>query len=176
MGEFAQDVRGRMQVAGNPNRVAVGTNGVAGNAIGKVGDVGKSGVPNRAVDDSIVTIKTEVERVDGGNRLAGEGEVTPLVGKGEQYTNGRKNRLNPNIRYQTGEYDYFYETNGACRIKKFETENLQLTTRTERLSHSKNTLSKVKGQDHAGHLAGDPHKEVRVNLEVIYSGSDMHPD
>ncbi|WP_166001749.1 DNA/RNA non-specific endonuclease [Bacillus sp. Cs-700] len=37
----------------------------------------------------------------------------------------------------------------------FETRNLQLTSRTERLSHSKNTLGKVKGQDHAGHLAGD---------------------
>ncbi|MEB6548564.1 DNA/RNA non-specific endonuclease [Heyndrickxia sporothermodurans] len=38
---------------------------------------------------------------------------------------------------------------------KFETEKLQLTTRKDRLSHSKNTPGKVKGQDHAGHLAGD---------------------
>ncbi|WP_273851825.1 DNA/RNA non-specific endonuclease [Guptibacillus spartinae] len=167
MGEFVQDVRGGMQIAGNSNRVAVGANGVAGNAVGKVGDVAESGIasvsrssgPNRAVDDSIVRIKTEVERVDGGNRtgnrLAGESEVTPLVGKGEQYTNGRKNRLKPNIRYQTGEYDYFYETDGAGRITKFETDNLQLTTRVNRLSHSRNTLGKIKGKDHAGHLAGD---------------------
>ncbi|APH07148.1 hypothetical protein A9C19_16450 [Bacillus weihaiensis] len=90
-----------------------------------------------------------------GNRLAGESDVKTLVGRGEQYTNGRKNRLKPNIRYQTGEYDYFYETDGAGRLVKFETENLQLTTRTDRLSHSKNTPGKVKGQDHAGHLAGD---------------------
>lgn len=43
----------------------------------------------------------------------------------------------------------------AGRISKFETDNLQLTTREERLSHSRNTPGKVKGQDHAGHLAGD---------------------
>ncbi|MFD2656797.1 DNA/RNA non-specific endonuclease [Gracilibacillus thailandensis] len=59
------------------------------------------------------------------------------------------------MRYKTGEYNYFYETDSAGRIVKFETENLQLTTRTDRLSHSKNTPGKVKGQDHAGHLAGD---------------------
>ncbi|PEF58407.1 DNA/RNA non-specific endonuclease [Bacillus paranthracis] len=75
--------------------------------------------------------------------------------KGEQFTNGRKNRLKPDIRYKTGEYDYFYETDNLGRIEKFETDKLQLTEREKRLSHSKNTLGKVKGQDHAGHLAGD---------------------
>ncbi|NRD76980.1 DNA/RNA non-specific endonuclease [Bacillus sp. BRMEA1] len=101
-------------------------------------------------------INLEEAAVKGtGNRLAGESEVKTLVGRGEQYTNGRKNRLKPNIRYQTGEFDYFYETDSAGRLVKFETENLQLTTRTDRLSHSKNTPGKVKGQDHAGHLAGD---------------------
>lgn len=34
-------------------------------------------------------------------------------------------------------------------------DNLQLTKRTERLSHSKNTPGKIKGKDDAGHLAGD---------------------
>ncbi|MGG3231551.1 DNA/RNA non-specific endonuclease [Peribacillus frigoritolerans] len=62
---------------------------------------------------------------------------------------------NPDIRYKTGEYDYLYETDNLGRITKFETENLQLTERKDRLSHSKNTPGKVKGQDHAGHLAGD---------------------
>ncbi|WP_273834230.1 hypothetical protein [Guptibacillus sedimenti] len=83
MGEFVQDVKGGMQVAGNPNRVAVGANGVAGNAVGKVGDVAESGVAsvsrsggsNRAVDDSIVRIKTEVERVDGGKGIKGTDEI-----------------------------------------------------------------------------------------------------
>ncbi|MCK1983220.1 MULTISPECIES: T7SS effector LXG polymorphic toxin [Peribacillus] len=109
------------------------------------------------------TVKdSKVEGVSGesiskgtGNRLAGESEVITLVRKGEQYTNGRKNRLKPNIRYQTGEFDYLYETDNAGRLVKFETEKLQLTTRTDRLSHSKNTPGKIKGQDHAGHLAGD---------------------
>ncbi|MEB2275587.1 DNA/RNA non-specific endonuclease [Bacillus sp. ILBB4] len=78
-----------------------------------------------------------------------------LIASGEHFTNGRRNRLKPDVRYKTGEHDYFYETDSMGRIVKFETENLQLTTRTERLSHSKNTPGKIKGQDHAGHLAAD---------------------
>ncbi|MED1568100.1 DNA/RNA non-specific endonuclease [Bacillus paramycoides] len=58
------------------------------------------------------------------------------------------------MRYKTGEYDYFYETDNLGRIEKFETDKLQLTEREKRLSHSKNTPGKVKGQDHAGYLAG----------------------
>ena len=78
-----------------------------------------------------------------------------LVGKGEQFANKRKNKLKPNIRYQTGEFGYFYETDDKGRVKKFETDNLQLSGREKRLNHSKNTPGKIKGQDHAGHLAGD---------------------
>ncbi|WP_318246730.1 DNA/RNA non-specific endonuclease [Bacillus toyonensis] len=95
---------------------------------------------------------------DGGKGTGKGGtvsEVKTFVDKGEQFTNGRKNRLKPEIRYKTGEYDYFYETDNLGRIEKFETDKLQLTEREKRLSHSKNTLGKVKGQDHAGHLAGD---------------------
>ncbi|MEM5601446.1 DNA/RNA non-specific endonuclease [Bacillus cereus] len=88
----------------------------------------------------------------GGSTVS---EVKTFVDKGKHFTNGRKNRLKPNIRYKTGEYDYFYETDSLGRIERFETEKLQLTEREKRLSHSKNTLGKVKGQDHAGHLAGD---------------------
>nr|WP_231595846.1 DNA/RNA non-specific endonuclease [Bacillus sp. LK2] len=40
-------------------------------------------------------------------------------------------------------------------MEKLETDKLQLTEREKRLSHSKNTPGKVKGQDHAGHLIGD---------------------
>ncbi|PAD34293.1 hypothetical protein CHI12_06475 [Terribacillus saccharophilus] len=93
-------------------------------------------------------------RITGAGN-AGVSDVKTVVEKGQQFTNGRRNRLKPNIRYQTGEYDYFYETDTAGRITKFETDKLQLTTREDRLPHSKNTLGKVKGQDHAGHLAGD---------------------
>ncbi|WP_234705729.1 DNA/RNA non-specific endonuclease [Bacillus mycoides] len=148
-----------------------------------------------------------------GKGSAGVSEVKTLVDKEKQFTNGRKNRLKPNVRYKTGEYDYFYEADNLGRIEKFETDKLQLTEREKRLSHSKNTPGKVKGQDHAGHLADDrfggspkidnlvsqlsdvnlkqykkieeegavalkaePPKEVKVNVDIIYSGSDMRPD
>ncbi|MGY3314722.1 putative ribonuclease toxin of YeeF-YezG toxin-antitoxin module [Peribacillus simplex] len=167
------------------------------------------------------TVKdSKVEAVSGESVSKGTGkgrtevsEVKTLVDNRLQFTNGRKNRLKPDIRYKTGEYDYFYETDNVGRIVKFETENLKLTTRTDRLSHSKNTPGKVKGQDHAGHLAGDrfggspkidnlvsqlsdvnlkqykkieeewavalketPPKKVTVNVDIIYSGSDMRPE
>ncbi|WP_426940620.1 DNA/RNA non-specific endonuclease (plasmid) [Bacillus mycoides] len=89
------------------------------------------------------------------NGTGGASGVKTLVKTGEHFTNGRRNRLKPDIRYKTGEFDYFYETDSLGRIEKFETDKLQLTEREKRLSHSKNTLGKVKGQDHAGHLAGD---------------------
>ncbi|MGG2017866.1 DNA/RNA non-specific endonuclease [Bacillus sp. S10(2024)] len=63
--------------------------------------------------------------------------------------------MKPNIRYKTGEFAYFYENDSLGRIEEFETDKLQLTKREKRLSHSKNTLGKIKGKDHAGHLAGD---------------------
>ncbi|WLR42626.1 DNA/RNA non-specific endonuclease [Bacillus carboniphilus] len=81
--------------------------------------------------------------------------VKRYVENGKQFSNGRKNKLKPDIRYKTGKYDYFYETDSLGRITKFETENLQLTERKDRLSHSRNTPGKVKGQDHAGHLVAD---------------------
>ncbi|MBW5457178.1 hypothetical protein GPJ60_06845 [Clostridium sporogenes] len=90
-----------------------------------------------------------------GKSSEGVNETKTLVGEREQFTNGRKNKLKPNIRYTTGEFDYFYETDDIGRIQKFETDNLQLTERSDRLSHSKNTPGKVKGKDNAGHLAGD---------------------
>ncbi|UZD49112.1 T7SS effector LXG polymorphic toxin [Peribacillus frigoritolerans] len=97
------------------------------------------------------------EGVPKGTRKdnSGVSEVKTFIDKGQQFTNGRKNRLKPDIRYKTGEYDYLYETDNLGRITKFETENLKLTERKDRLSHSKNTPGKVKGQDHAGHLAAD---------------------
>ncbi|EEL17296.1 hypothetical protein bcere0016_20610 [Bacillus cereus 95/8201] len=97
----------------------------------------------------------ESKVVKGTGKGSTVSEVKTFVDKGEQFTNGRKNRLKPDIRYKTGEYDYFYETDNLGRIEKFKTDKLQLTEREKRLSHSKNTPGKVKGQDHAGHLAGD---------------------
>lgn len=62
--------------------------------------------------------------------------------------------LKESVRYMTGEYEYYYETDEEGRIVLFETDDLQLTTREERLPHDGNTPGKIKG-DHAGHLAGD---------------------
>ncbi|MGM0291289.1 DNA/RNA non-specific endonuclease [Enterococcus sp. AZ029] len=62
--------------------------------------------------------------------------------------------LKPNIVYMTGEYEYNYKTDDKGRIKKVETEDLQMTTRPDRLPHNPNTLDKLPG-DHAGHLIGD---------------------
>ncbi|MEC2920983.1 MULTISPECIES: DNA/RNA non-specific endonuclease [Bacillus] len=165
-----------------------------------------SGKFQEAHDASKASIQSRISNLEsGGVKDTGKGstvsEVKTFVDKGEQFTNGRKNRLKPDIRYKTGEYDYFYET-----------DKLQLTEREKRLSHSKNTLGKVKGQDHAGHLAGDrfggspkidnlvsqlsdvnmkqykkienewaavlkekPPKEVTVDVEIIYHGNDMRP-
>ena len=106
-------------------------------------------------DDQKVVQQNEVLADTIQAVTAGVGEVKPLVGEGEQFTNGRKNKLKPDIRYQAGEFKYFYETDGKGRIIKFNADNLQLTIRDERLPHSKNTPGKIKGKDHAGHLAGD---------------------
>ena len=62
--------------------------------------------------------------------------------------------LKPNVRYKTGEYDYFYETDSQGRILHVVAEKLQLTKRLKRLIHKRNTSGKLKG-DHAGHLIGD---------------------
>jgi len=113
-------------------------------------DVGEFIVKNS--DDIIDASK---KGTNGAGDAVGESQSKTLVNGLEQFTNGRKNKLKPNIRYKTGEFDYYYETDGLGRIEKFETDNLQLTDRTERLNHSKNTQGKVKGEDDAGHLIGD---------------------
>ena len=63
-------------------------------------------------------------------------------------------KLKSSIKYQTGEFNYNYETDELGRISNWNTENLQLTQREKRLNHIAKTPGKLKG-DHAGHLAGD---------------------
>ena len=62
--------------------------------------------------------------------------------------------LKPNVKYKAGEFEYNYETDEKGRISNWNTDNLRLTEREERLPHESNTPGKLKG-DHAGHLAGD---------------------
>ena len=63
-------------------------------------------------------------------------------------------KLKPNIRYKTGEYDYYYETDELGRISKVDADGLQLTNRDGRIPHNPDTPGKLEG-DHAGHLVGD---------------------
>ena len=105
--------------------------------------------------DQLISMAKVNETKGTGIGGSGVSEVKTFVKKGQQFTNGRKNKLKSDSRYKTGEYDYFYETDNLGRISNLKTDNLQLTERIERLSHSRNTPGKVKGQDHAGHLAAD---------------------
>ncbi|MCQ6264710.1 DNA/RNA non-specific endonuclease [Fictibacillus sp. WQ 8-8] len=67
---------------------------------------------------------------------------------------GKNGILKPNLRYQTGEYDYHYKTDQLGRLNDFKAEDLKLTERNSRLPHKTNTPGKKPG-DHAGHLAAD---------------------
>ncbi|WP_083633380.1 T7SS effector LXG polymorphic toxin [Alkalihalophilus pseudofirmus] len=62
--------------------------------------------------------------------------------------------LKPNVQYQAGEYNYQYKTDEFGRLTDFNTDELRLTKRENRLPHNSNTPGKEPG-DHAGHLAGD---------------------
>ncbi|EJR97461.1 DNA/RNA non-specific endonuclease [Bacillus mycoides] len=123
------------------------------NVFPELSAAGVGSVEERKTLGALFSAKGTVNRTVNGT--GGASGVKTLVGAGEHFTNGRKNRLRPDIRYKTGEFDYFYETDSLGRMEKFETDKLQLTEREKRLSHSKNTSGKVKGQDHARHLAGD---------------------
>ena len=118
------------------------------------------GVPVNVINgpvkrDQLISMTKVNETKGTGKGGSGVSEIKTFMEKGQHFTNGRKNKLKPNSRYKTGEYDYYYETDHLGRISNFDTDKLQLTKRINRLSHSRNTPGKVKGQDHAGHLAAD---------------------
>ena len=62
--------------------------------------------------------------------------------------------LKENIRYQTGEFGYKYETDERGRISDFHADELHFTEREKRLPNAADTPGKLEG-DQAGHLAGD---------------------
>src|SRR5699024_4939007 len=72
----------------------------------------------------------------------------------KHFLDQKKTKLQPNISYRAGEFDYLYKTDQFGRIKEFTAEDLKLTDRENRLPHNPNTPAKKPG-DHAGHLAGD---------------------
>lgn len=62
--------------------------------------------------------------------------------------------LKPNVKYQSGEFEYLYQTDDIGRVTEWNAPKLNMTERDTRLSHDSNTPGKLPG-DHAGHLAGD---------------------
>ena len=62
--------------------------------------------------------------------------------------------LKPNVKYQSGEFEYLYQTDDIGRVTEWDAPKLNMTERDTRLSHNSNTPGKLPG-DHAGHLAGD---------------------
>jgi len=76
---------------------------------------------------------------------------TEIITDGSHFENGK---LKPNVAYQTGEYNYLYQTNEDGLIVYAGTENLQVKRHTGRLRHNPFTFGKRAG-DHAGHLIGD---------------------
>lgn len=62
--------------------------------------------------------------------------------------------LKPNVRYQSGEFEYIYTTDENGHISSFHTDELQMKTHEGRLRHDPNTLGKLEG-DHAGHVVAD---------------------
>ena len=104
----------------------------------------------KGLDDGVggkpKVVKESVEAIEGG---------TPTVKK--VFTDNpfdENGKLKSNIKYQTGEFKYNYETDANGRISNWNTDNLQLTEREGRLNYNADTPGKEAG-DHAGHLAGD---------------------
>lgn len=104
-------------------------------------------------------IGRQVNRLDNvadtGRRLDNAHDLShvQVLRNGEHFD--ELGRLKPNIRYQAGEYDYLYRTDSSGRLTHVEADNLQLTTRDQRLPHDPNTPGKIRGEDHAGHIIGD---------------------
>ncbi|MGI8349260.1 DNA/RNA non-specific endonuclease, partial [Niallia circulans] len=105
--------------------------------------------------DSIVPVslrkvegKGTTKGIDNGTRqVSGD-----IIKDGSHLVKGGK--LKPNVKYQAGEYNYQYKTDGLGRLTDFNADDLKLTKRNNRLSHKSNTPGKEPG-DHAGHLAAD---------------------
>ncbi len=88
----------------------------------------------------------------GGSSIEGGTSTVQKVFTDNPFDEG--GNLKPNIKYQTGEFKYNYETDANGRISNWNTDNLQLTERDGRLNYNSDSPGKIEG-DHAGHLAGD---------------------
>ena len=134
----------------------------AAKAVDQVGDIKDVAMAVNVVDETNAVVKAvdevndvadaakTIEKLDGvieGGTLTAQKVFTdnPFDEAGN---------LRSNIKYQTGEFKYNYETDANGRISNWNTDNLQLTERDGRLNYNSNSPGKIEG-DHAGHLAGD---------------------
>ena len=110
------------------------------------------------------TMKAKAEAPPTGQRTPfdylqdGKGWEEPHAGSDDVIRDGShmsNGKLQPNVKYQSGEFEYIYQTDGLARVYHVKASELRLTERVKRLSHKRNTPGKRKGTDHAGHLIGD---------------------
>ena len=131
-------------------------------AVDQVGDIKDVAMAVNAVDEANAAVKA-VDEVNDVADAAKTIEKLDGVIEGDTLTAQKVFTDNPfdeagnlrsNIKYQTGEFKYNYETDANGRISNWNTDNLQLTERDGRLNYNSNSPGKIEG-DHAGHLAGD---------------------
>ena len=119
----------------------------------------KSHLATRGVVNTVFTAATifsSVKELPKFSQKLGE-EIKKVKKVVKQFVNNpfdEIGNLKPNVKFKTGEFEYFGETDELGRLERFETENLQLTKRTDRLTHNPNTPDKLEG-DHSGHIFGD---------------------
>ena len=123
-----------------------------GDEIGEVGEALAKQLSEEATEKATKeATKNVADDVVGGMVEGGTSTVKKVFTDNPYDENGN---LKSNIKYQTGEFKYNYETDANGRISNWNTDNLQLTEREGRLNYNADTPGKEAG-DHAGHLAGD---------------------
>ena len=116
----------------------------------------KKNKPDVAEDSSGGGLAKPKKVEDGNNKKlppleSGLNSADDIIRDGSLLENGK---LKPNVKYQTGEHEYIYQTNEDGLISHASTDNLQIKTHEGRLNHNSNTYGKEVG-DHAGHIFGD---------------------
>ncbi len=111
---------------------------------------------NHVVEDSLRGFLNKIEgiNIESSKGMVNKTSLVPadIIRDGSHML--KDGTLKPNVKYQTGEYEYLYETDDIGRLKEFNADDLELTDRESRLPHKSNTPGKEAG-DHAGHLAAD---------------------
>ncbi len=134
-----------------------GMNNLAFGQISEIFDLMKANKASGSVDlnkiangaeDTSDTIKA-ADEANTSFKIGDDSEK--IITDGSQFENGK---LKSNIKYQTGEHEYIYETNGDGLIVHASTENLQPKIHSGRLRHDPNSFGKEIG-DHSGHIFGD---------------------